>query len=51
MLPMVLPASNNFEDYDGNIWFGTSGVYRYDGFTFDDFKGNAEYPLHFFTHP
>lgn len=40
-----------FEDDDGNIWFGSSGVYRYDGFTFDDFKGNAEYPLHFFTRP
>jgi ligand-binding sensor domain-containing protein len=27
-----------FEDDDGNIWFGSSGVYRYDGNTITDFK-------------
>lgn len=40
-----------FEDADGNIWFGASGVYRYNGSTFDDFQGNAVYPLHFFARP
>ncbi len=29
------------EDHDGNIWFGTvNGVYRYDGNTITDFKGD-----------
>lgn len=27
------------EDYDGNIWFGADGVYRYDGNAIQDFKG------------
>ena len=26
------------EDTQGNIWFGASGVYRYDGNTITDFK-------------
>ncbi|MDB5024889.1 MAG: histidine kinase [Mucilaginibacter sp.] len=28
-----------FEATDGNIWFGSGGVYRYDGNTITDFKG------------
>lgn len=30
-----------FEGTDGNIWFCSGGVYRYDGKTFTDFKGKA----------
>jgi ligand-binding sensor domain-containing protein len=31
------------EANDGSIWFGTDkGVYRYDGNTFTDFKGNTQ---------
>jgi ligand-binding sensor domain-containing protein len=30
------------EANDWSIWFGTSkGVYRYDGITFNDFKGKV----------
>jgi hypothetical protein len=29
------------EANDGNIWFCSGGVYRYDGNTITDFKGKA----------
>lgn len=32
------PITVIFEANDGRIWFGTSGVYRYDGNTFTNFK-------------
>jgi ligand-binding sensor domain-containing protein len=33
------------EDHDGNIWFGSSGVYRYDGKTITDFSGTGAFRL------
>lgn len=30
-----------FEDNDGNIWYGSNGVYRYDGNTITDFRSKG----------